>query len=173
MNDDRKMSDTSAPTRPSTGTPTVRTHAEWLGEGLRFEARAGERVQQIDGNSKVAPSPVETMLSAAGTCAAADVVDILTKQRTPPQRLAVDVFATRRVEQPRRILTMELTFTIDGPAIEVPKAERAIALSIEKYCTVAASLAGDIEMTTVLVLNGAPENPVSHPMFSATFPPRA
>ena len=165
-------STTPAPARPSVGNPTVRARAVWK-EALRFEAGVGERVQQIDGNSKVAPSPVETLLGSAGTCAGADVVDILTKQRTPPQRLEIEVFATRRAEQPRRILTMDMTFEIDGPKLEHAKVERAIALSIEKYCTVAATLAGDIVMTTVVVLNGTRHEPVKQPMFSATFPPRS
>jgi putative redox protein len=158
-----------APTRPSAGTPTVRSHATWRG-GLLFDAGVGERTQQIDGNSKVAPSPVETLLSSVGTCAGADVVDILTKQRTPPGKLEIEVFATRRTEHPRRILTLELTFTVDGAKLERPQVERAIALSIEKYCTVAATLAGDIELDTVLQLNGARGQPVRQPMFSAKFP---
>ena len=33
-------------------------------------------------------------------------------------------------------------------------AERAVALSFEKYCTVAASLASDIEVHATVVLNG-------------------
>ena len=45
-----------------------------------------------------------------------------------------------------------------------------MALSIEKYCTVAASLAGDIELTTVTLLNGESGSPVMQPMFSASFP---
>src|SRR4051812_29605347 len=118
-----------APVRPSAGNPTVRSHATWRG-GLLFDAGIGERIQQIDGASKAAPSPVETLLSSVGTCAATDVVDILTKQRTPPERLEIEVFATRRPEHPRRIQTFELTFSVDGPKLEAPQVERAIALSI-------------------------------------------
>ena len=163
---DNDAASTPAPARPSVGNPTVRAHAVWR-DGLRFDAGVGDRVQQIDGNSKVAPSPVETLLSAIGTCAGADVVDILTKQRTPPRRLEIEVFATRRPEHPRRILTLELTFEVDGPRLEPAQVERAIALSIEKYCTVAATLAGDIAMTTSVVLNGARQEPVKQVMFSA------
>jgi putative redox protein len=157
------------PARPSTGNPIARSHAVWKG-GLLFEAGAGERTHLIDGNSKQAPSPVETLLSSLGTCTASDVVEILAKQRTPVQALEVDVMATRRAEFPRRVLTAEVTLTLAGQGIERDKAERAVALSIEKYCTVAASLAGDIELTTIIVLNGEPGEPVKQPMFSASFP---
>lgn len=170
MNDQPKAT-SSAPVRPSAGTPTARAHAVWKG-ALLFESGVGERLQQIDGNSKSAPSPVETLLSAIGTCAGADVADILTKQRTPPDSMEIEIFAMRRPEHPRRIQTLELTFTLTGARIEAPQLERAIALSIEKYCTVAASLAGDIVFTTMIVLNGARGQPVRQPMFSASVPPR-
>jgi putative redox protein len=154
------------PARPSVGNPIARSHAVWKG-GLLYEAGVGERTHLIDGNSKEAPSPVETLLSSLGTCAASDVVEILTKQRTPPTSLEVDVMATRRAEFPRRVLTAEVTLTLNGSGISREQAERAMALSVEKYCTVAASLAGDIELSSIIVLNGERGEPVVQPMFSA------
>ncbi len=153
--------------RPSTGNPIAKSRAEWRGD-LLFQVGVGERTHTIDGRSKTAPSPVETLLGAVGTCAANDVVEILAKQRTPAQKLAVDVLATRRAEFPRRVETLEVTFTIDGEGIERAQAERAIDLSIQRYCTVAASLAGDIDMTSVLVLNGQRGEHVQQPMFSSS-----
>ena len=47
-----------------------------------------------------------------------------------------------------------MEFVIDGAGIQAEHAERAIQLSFEKYCTVAASLAPDIVAETTLVLNG-------------------
>jgi len=153
--------------RPSTLNPVVRTHVEWTG-GLKFTAGVMDRTQLVDGNSKTAPSPVETLLGAVGTCAASDVVEILTKQRTPPTQLSLDVVATRRIENPRRVESLRLTFQITGADIVRDKAERAIDLSIQKYCTVAASLAGDIEMFSMLVLNGESGAPVKQAMFAAS-----
>lgn len=154
------------PARPSTGNPVAKSHAVWKG-GLLYEAGVGDRKHLIDGNSKAAPSPVETLLSSLGTCAASDVVDILNKQRTPPEKLEVDVVATRRADYPRRVLTAEVTLTLDGKGITRDQVERAMKLSAEKYCTVAASLAGDIVLTSVIVLNGERGEPVVQPMFSA------
>ena len=154
------------PARPSIGNPIARSHSVWR-QGFEFESGVDERTHVIDGKSKVAPSPVETLLGAIGTCAGSDIVDILEKQRTPLKRLEIDVVGTRRPEHPRRLIALEVTFTIDGDGIEAPQAERAIALSIEKYCTVAASLGGDIPFTSVLVLNGAAHAAVKQPMFNA------
>lgn len=160
-------SDPVPPARPSTGNPTARSHNVWRG-GLLFDSGVDERVHQIDGNSKMAPSPVETLLGSIGCCAGSDVVDILTKQRTAPRRLEVDVLATRRAEHPRRVIALEVTFAVEGGGLERAQVERAIALSIEKYCTVAATLAGDIPFTSILILNGERGEPVNQPMFSAT-----
>lgn len=155
------------PARPSIGNPIARSRSVWR-RGMEFESGVDERTHVIDGKSTVAPSPVETLLGAIGTCAGSDVVDILEKQRTPLSRLEVDVVATRRPEHPRRVVSLEVTFTIDGKGIEAPQAERAIALSIEKYCTVAASLSGDIPFTSILVLNGSRGEPVAQPMFNSS-----
>jgi len=165
MADNKSPTKVKPPARPSIGNPIARSHSVWRG-GMEFDAGVGERVHKIDGNSKVAPSPVETLLNSVGTCTASDVVDILAKQRTPVTRLEVDVMATRRADFPRRVMTLEVMYTMDGAGISADQAERAIKLSIEKYCTVAASLAGDIEYTSVLVLNGKHGEPVRHPMYS-------
>lgn len=153
----------------SAGKPVARSRVVWKG-GLLWQAGIDDRTHLLDGDSKQAPSPVETFLGALGACAASDVVEILAKQRTPVERMEVDVMAVRRSEYPRRLMSVELTLTIDGTGIERAQAERAIALSIEKYCTVAASLAGDIDLATVTVLNGEQGEAVKQAMFSARFP---
>lgn len=166
MSTDQPSGKSAVPARPSIGNPITTTRAVWRG-GLLFEAGVGERTHLIDGNSTQAPSPVETLLSALATCAGSDVADILGKQRTTPSALAIDVVGTRRAEHPRRVIAVETTFTIDGAGIERAQAERAVALSIEKYCSVAASLAGDVEITTIVRLNGDAGDAVRQPNFNA------
>ena len=43
---------------------------------------------------------------------------------------------------------------MDGPGLEIPHTERAVALALEKYCSVAASLAADVVVETAVVVNG-------------------
>jgi putative redox protein len=141
----------TAPT--STKAVVTKSRAVWRGEH-RFDAGPEGRTVPIDADSKVAPGPVETLLNALATCSGVDVLDVLTKQRTPAERFVVNVTATRRSEAPRRVQRLEMEFQIDGAGITVEHAERAVQLSFEKYCTVAASLAPDIVAETTLVLNG-------------------
>jgi putative redox protein len=125
----------------------------WRGD-KSFEAGPAGRTHIIDAGAKVAPGPVETLLSSIATCSGTDVLDIIAKRKTPVERMSITVSAVRRAEFPRRVEKLDINFIIDGVGIEREHAERAIQLSFEKYCSVAASLAPDIETHASLTLNG-------------------
>ena len=115
---------------------------------LVFEGGAGERpFLTTDGDSEEAISPVEMLLVSAATCTAADVVLILKKMRVDLGRVDVTVQGTRRDEEPRRFTAIHYRWTISGAGADEAKVRRAIDLSIEKYCSVHASLAPDIAVT--------------------------
>ena len=117
-------------------------------EALEFEAAApGRPPVGVDGNSAVATSPVELLLAAAASCTASDVVLILQKQRVLLRGLEVLVRGTRRAEQPRRFTALHFVFTVTGEGADEAQARRAIDLSLEKYCSVVASLAPDIRIS--------------------------
>ena len=122
-------------------------------EQLQFEGGpAGRPPVLVDGNSQVATSPVELLLVAAATCAMADVVIILEKQRVGLRALDVAVRGTRREMDPRRVLALQFVWTIAGEGADAAKARRAIDLSIEKYCSVIASLAPDIVVSYDVII---------------------
>jgi putative redox protein len=117
-------------------------------ERLVFEAGpAGRPPVVVDGDSVVATSPVELLLVAAASCSAADVVAILAKQRVSLRALEVALRGTRREQEPRRYTALHFVFTIAGDGADETKARRAIDLSLEKYCSVVASLASDIRVS--------------------------
>ena len=135
--------------------PPTRIHATWAG-GQRFDfgsARGGPTVR-IDGTNETGPSMVETLLGALAGCTSVDIVEILAKRRTPAERFAVDVTGKRFDGTPRRLVHVLLEYAIDGAGIERDQAERAIDLSITKYCSVRDSLDKSIPVEWVLVLNG-------------------
>jgi len=132
----------------------ARVEVTWAG-GHRFDAgRPGGPTSRLDGDGATGQSPVDGLLSALAACSAADVVDILAKRRTPAERLRVEVRGERREELPRRFTRIELRYIVDGAGIDAPHVERAIALSHEKYCSVAATLATDLVISSVAVVNG-------------------
>ena len=119
----------------------------WVNE-LRFEGGGpGQPMILVDGDTKVATSPVQLLLFAAASCTASDIVIILQKQRIELEALEISVRGTRREEQPRRIMALALQVSVRGKGADEVKVRRAIDLSIEKYCSVIASLAPDIPVS--------------------------
>ena len=126
---------------------TAEVTTRWLHE-LQFEGNGiGRAPILVDGDSKAATSPVELLLLAAGTCTATDVVIILQKQRVKLESLEVTLRGTRRETEPRRYTAIAFHFEIRGEGADEVKVRRAIDLSIEKYCSVVASLAPDIAIS--------------------------
>jgi putative redox protein len=130
--------------------PPIEVH--WVGAS-EFEAqRAGGPKIRIDGDSKSAPSPFDTLLAAIATCSATDVVSILAKQRTPVAALRVSVEAQRVDATPRRLASALLHFSITAPGTTQAKAERAVELAVTKYCSVRSSLLAEIAVTWTVEL---------------------
>jgi putative redox protein len=123
--------------------PPVVADLTWTGD-LRFSGTSGTTGLTIDGNSVAGPSPVQTLVYALAGCMAADVVFILTKARHQLRALTAHVVGERAQQDPHRLLRVELRFDISG-AVPKDAADRAIALSREKYCSVWHSLNPDID----------------------------
>lgn len=92
------------------------------------------------GEPQRGPLPIELVLIAAGSCTAMDVVGILTKMRQPFTGLTVEVDADRREEHPKIFTAIRLHYTVRGRGLDRSQVERAIQLSQERYCSVAAML---------------------------------
>lgn len=132
--------------------PIAEVSMRWLTE-LQFEGSGpGQPAILVDGDTKVATSPVQLLLLAAATCTASDIVIILQKQRVKLEALDIAVRGTRREEQPRRVTAIAFQVSVRGEGLDEVKARRAIELSLEKYCSVVASLAPDIPVSYDLTI---------------------
>jgi len=67
--------------------------------------------------------------------------------------LQVQLAAQRVEATPRRLASAVLQFRIDAPGATVPKVERAVELSVTKYCSVRSSLIADAAVTWTIELN--------------------
>ncbi len=123
-------------------------HAQlrWRG-ALEFEGSTPEgATMAIDADGKTAPGPMPTLLLTAAACASTDVVMMLEKMKVKLASLTVDATGTRREEEPRRYVAIQLTYRLRGEGLDEAKARRAVDLSIRKYCSVIHSLAPDIQV---------------------------
>jgi putative redox protein len=92
-----------------------------------------------DRESNGGPGPMELVLMALGACTATDIVIILEKKRQPLQELEV-ICSGERAEQPPTVwVKLEVLFRLRG-RLDEAAVKRAISLSEEKYCSVAATL---------------------------------
>lgn len=84
--------------------------------------------------------PMQTLLAALGGCSAIDVVGILQKQKQPLEDLEIEVNAEREEKSAPSVFTaIDVHFKFKGNLNE-NKVQKAVELSIEKYCSVARML---------------------------------
>ena len=79
--------------------------------------------------------PMEMVLMGLGGCSAFDIVHILKKQRQDLVDLDIEIEGTRRSEIPKIFTEIHMRFVLRGD-IDPVKAEKAVRLSVEKYCSV-------------------------------------
>jgi len=90
--------------------------------------------------------PMELMLMSIGTCSTFDVIEILRKQRQNLKDIKVSVDGKRVDDIPSVFDKIHLTYYLKGD-VEEKKVQRAIDLSVKKYCSASAILAKTAEIT--------------------------
>ena len=86
--------------------------------------------------------PMQMLLMGLGGCSAIDVIMILKKQRQDVRDYKMIIKGDREVgKEPSLWKTIPLEFHIYG-TVDEDKAKKAVELSLNKYCSVAATLIG-------------------------------
>ncbi|MCP3931711.1 MAG: OsmC family protein [Bacteroidetes bacterium] len=79
--------------------------------------------------------PMELMLVSVGSCSSIDVIQFLRKQRQELDDIQVEVTAEREKDAVPSLFTkIHVHYSLFGE-VSKKKAERAISLSMEKYCS--------------------------------------
>ncbi len=95
--------------------------------------------EDIGGNKK-GMRPMQVLLSALGGCSAIDVILILRKQKQTVTSFEMELEGEReKINDYSLFRNITLHFKIKGE-VDYEKAERAIQLSFEKYCSIAKTL---------------------------------
>ena len=93
------------------------------------------------------PSPMELVLIGTGGCSAYDVVSILEKGRQKIEDVVVELDADRAETDPKVFTRIHMHFIVRGRDLDPKKVDRAIALSVEKYCSASAMMAKTAALT--------------------------
>jgi len=106
-------------------------------------AHAFDSVQgnaKIEVDAKNGFSPKALLLSGLAACSGVDIVDILEKMRVPFANLQIEAEADQTEEPPKVFKDILLTYKVTTGEENRDKVLKAIDLSLEKYCGVAAML---------------------------------
>lgn len=121
---------------------------QWIGE-QKFVATSPSGhalAMDSDRSSNTGPGPMELLLMALGACTATDIVIIMEKKRQKLESLDVICSGERATDYPQVWSKLEILFRLRGK-LEERAVERAIQLSEEKYCSVAATLKKSADLT--------------------------
>ena len=94
-----------------------------------------------------AAGPMQAVLMAVAGCSTIDIAMILEKMRQDVKDIKVEVEGTRREEIPRVYTDIHIHYKIIGDVKE-KKAEQAVTLSLEKYCSVSKMLEKAAKITS-------------------------
>jgi putative redox protein len=134
---------------------TYKIQVDWTGVGEVFTGHSptGPTVA-IDGNRLQGTSPMVLLLHAEAGCTGIDVVAMLEKMRQTVKSLRIEVTGEKgEGEYPRIWEKIHLRYLIGGD-VELEKAEKAVQLSMSKYCSVSAMLGKAADISYEIVLEG-------------------
>jgi uncharacterized OsmC-like protein len=130
-----------------------------VNDAYHFEARnATNAVLHMDGTPDIGGQnkglrPVETLVAALGGCSSIDVILILKKQKQHIDSFDVELEYERAEDKEPKVIThINLKFIIKGK-VDKDKLERAIQLSLDKYCTVAKMIEKTAKITYTYQIN--------------------
>ncbi len=119
-------------------------HFKALGAaGVPVHIDAGIKIGGHDAGAR----PMEMLLMGVGGCSAIDVILILRKQKQVLKDIRILVDGQRKKGEPISVFTdINLHFILSGE-LDEKKVDRAISLSMNKYCSAAAMMGKTAKMT--------------------------
>jgi len=116
------------------------TKTEWTG-GMSFKAIFDSGIIGYDADEKVGGTgrglrPKSTMLGALASCTGMDVISLLSKMRVQVESFRIEVEGELTDEHPKKYHTVEVRYYFSGNDLKKDKIEKAVDLSVNKYCGV-------------------------------------
>lgn len=130
-----------------------------LNKAYHFEAKNEQgNAISIDaspaiGGENNGPRPMELLIMGLGGCSGIDVLSILRKQKIEPEGFQIKIHADREKDAIPSLFTDIVVEFIFKGEIDPVKAERAVKLSMDKYCSVAKTLEKSANITYKITVN--------------------
>ncbi len=125
--------------------------------GMAFTADQDGHAIRLDaapehGGRDSGPRPKGLLLTGLAGCTGMDVVNLLAKMRVEFTRFAVEVSGDLTTDHPKVFSRIHIRYILAGPNIAREKVEKAVNLSQDKYCGVAAMLRKVCSITHEIII---------------------
>jgi putative redox protein len=124
----------------------MKTITSWV-KGQEFESSHDEQVIKLDGERINGFSPKAVLLSAIAACSGIDIVEILEKMKIKVTKLDITVESEVTETHPKIFKEIHMVYKISSTPVDEAKTKKAINLSLDKYCGVAAMLKKNSQVT--------------------------
>lgn len=127
----------------------MNARVKWT-DGYQFvaESKSGHAlVLDSSEGAASAATPMEMVLEALCGCTGMDVVSILQKMKKDLRKLEISAQAERAEEPPTVFTSIHVHYRVEGKGIDKESVEKAIRLSEDKYCSVAAMLRKSVTLS--------------------------
>ena len=91
--------------------------------------------------------PMELLLMAFGGCSGMDVISILRKKKQNVSKFETNVDGEMAEDYPHMYTALHIEYVVTGKNISEEAVKRAIELSLDKYCSVGATLGKAAKIT--------------------------
>jgi putative redox protein len=134
---------------------TNKIEINWKGQ-MSFESIAPEGNIMIDAAEAVGGQgkglrPKAMMLTALGGCTAMDVASLLKKMRAEVDDFKIEVEANLTDEHPKFYDVVKVTYRFFGKEFKKDKIEKAVNLSVDRYCGVMEMFRGFAKIETEII----------------------
>lgn len=115
-------------------------------DGLQFvgESDSGHAIV-MDGTPDVGGAdtgmrPMELLLVSLGGCSGMDVISILKKKKENVNGLELNIKGEKAENYPKKYTSVNIEFIVKGRGVSEEAVKRAVELSMDKYCSVKATI---------------------------------
>ena len=129
-----------------------------LSEGMKFQTIGpnGSSItvgSSLEGDNQKVPSPKALMLSSLAACSGIDVVSILEKMKIKLSDFKINTIGSLTQEHPKYYNKVLMEYHFYGEQLDKEKINKAVNLSITKYCGVMEMFRSFAEITTKIHYN--------------------
>ncbi|MBL7996912.1 OsmC family protein [bacterium] len=125
----------------------METTVKWISD-KHFKGFAENKTAiDMDDVQKGAPTPMEILLMSLAGCGGIDIVPMLKKMRQELVAFETTIKAERAHDHPKVFTKIHLDYHFTGKKLDPNSVEKAITLSHETYCSIAAMLKPTAEIT--------------------------